>query len=159
MRYIAVMLLVLSSGLWLGGLIALAMFAPAVFKALDPDRTTAGLATSAMFVMFARYQLFLATAALLAAFLAYVVERRGIIMILFALFALGAIGAVMNAMLFVPKMEELRRAGEATGDAFKTMHVQVRWLYTGIMVAVLCGMLMIPAAFGWKRNPIAPSTE
>src|SRR5215218_4323438 len=98
MRYLASVLLVISSGLWLGGLIALAMFAPAVFKALDPDRTTAGVATSAMFVVFARYQLVLAAAALLAAFLAYVVERRGVFMVLFALFALGAVGAAVNGL-------------------------------------------------------------
>lgn len=155
----AAALLIVSSGLWLGGLVALAMFAPAVFKALDPDRATAGVATSAMFVVFAKYQLILAAAALLAAFLAYVVERRGVAMVLFALLALGAVGAAVNALLFVPKMEELRRAGESTGDAFKTMHVQVRWLYTGIMLAVLGGMLLIPAAFGRKKEVTAPSTE
>src|SRR4051794_1993053 len=159
MRTIAAAPLIVASGLWLGGLVALALFAPAVFKALDPDRATAGVATSAMFVLFARYQLVLAAAALLAAFLAYVVERRGVIMVLFALLALGAIGASINSFLFVPKMEELRRAGESTGDAFKTMHVQVRWLYTGIMLAVLGGMLLIPAAFGWKKTPTAPTNE
>jgi hypothetical protein len=159
MRYIAATLLVISSGLWLGGLVALAMFAPAMFKALDPDRATAGVATSAMFVLFARYQLILAAAALLAAFLAYVVERRAILMVLFALLALGAIGASINSFLYVPRMEELRRAGEATGDAFKTMHVQVRWLYTAIMLSVLGGMLLIPASFARDASVTAPSNE
>lgn len=152
MRYIATALLILSSGLWLGGLIALAMFAPAVFKAFDPDRATAGVATSAMFVVFAKYQLVLAAAAVLAAFLAYLTERRGLLMVVFALFALGTLGAAGNSLFFVPKMEELRRAGESAGDAFKSMHVQVRWLYTGIMFAVLGGMLLIPAALRPRRD-------
>jgi hypothetical protein len=157
MRYVASALLVLSTGLWIGGIVALAMFAMTVFKALDPDRATAGVATSAMFVLFSKYQLVLAAVSLFAAFLAYLQDRRRVYTAIFALLALAAVGAVAYSLHYIPRMEEIRKAGEATGDAFKAMHRQVSTLFQVILALVLGGVLLIPKVTRPPTRVTAPS--
>src|SRR5687768_1639877 len=112
MRHVASALLILSASLWLGLLVALFLFAPAIFRAFGPERELAGKATSAMFVRFAQVQLILAAGGLVGAFLAYVRTRRTLFTILFALFAVGTVGAVAYKMFLIPRMEGLRLAGE-----------------------------------------------
>jgi hypothetical protein len=147
MRYLAAALIVLASALWLGGLCSLYLFAPAIFKAFGP-----------LFVAFARYQLVLAGLALIGAFLAYLKsepERRKLPIVLFILFAMGAVGAVVNNMLFVPRLEELRINGQGQSSAFKSLHGQSMMLSLGITLAVFAAALVIPAACRalWALRP------
>ena len=146
MRSLAATLAVLAAALWLGGLAALFLFAPAVFKAFGPeDRATAGKATSAMFVVFARYQLALAGVGLVAAFLGYLGRRSRLLIALFACFGLATVGAVANATLLIPRMEALRLAGESTTAEFRKLHGMSMGVSLGITTAVLAATLLLPA--------------
>jgi hypothetical protein len=147
MRYLAAALAVLATALWLGGLFALFLFAPAIFKAFGPeDRITAGKATSTMFVVFAKYQLVLAGVALIAAFLGYLQRRTGLLIALFVCFAIATVGAVANNVLVIPPMESLRLNGESTSPQFKKLHGISMAVSLGITIAVAAAALILPAA-------------
>src|SRR4051812_25487164 len=122
MRYFASALVVLSTALWFGGLVALFVLALAVFKHSGLDRETAGRATSAMFVVFGRAQLAVGAVALIAAFLAYLPGKGRASVALFVILALGVVGAVVFNMVIVPKMEAMRMAGESQSQTFRTWH-------------------------------------
>jgi hypothetical protein len=157
MRYFACLLAVLATALWLGGLIALFLFAPAVFKAFGPDeRAVAGKATSAMFVVFARYQLAVAGVALVGAFLGYLQRRSGLLIALFVCFAIGTVGAVANNVLIVPRMEALRLAGESHSPEFRKLHGISMGVSLGITVAVFAASLLLPAVC---RAVLRPGAE
>jgi hypothetical protein len=162
MRYLASLLLTLSSALWLGLLVALFLFAPAIFQAFGADKALAGKATSAVFVKFAQAQLALSAAGLLGAFLAYVHQKRPAYVALFTLFAVSCVGAVVYKMLLVPRMEELRIAGQGSSETFKKYH--------GItmIVSTATALLMLTATVltAWVQRDLltkpetrAPSSE
>ena len=155
MRYLSATLIIVATALWLGGLAALFAFAPAVFNAFGEDRQTAGRATSAMFRVFASYQLVLAAMALIGAFLGYLQGRRGLLVALFALFAAGAIGAVVNHMYMVPRLEELRIAGESHSDVFRKLHGYSMILSLGIAGVTLIAAVLVP---GVCRTLLAPKS-
>jgi uncharacterized membrane protein len=147
MRYLAATLAVLATALWLGGLVALFLFAPAVFKAFGPeDRAIAGKATSTMFVVFARYQLAFAGVALIAAFLGYLQRRTGLLIALFVCFAIATVGAVANNVLVIPPMESLRLAGESSTPQFRKLHGVSMAVSLGITLAVTAAAVLLPAA-------------
>jgi hypothetical protein len=147
MRYLASTLAVLATALWLGGLVALFLFAPAVFKAFGPeDRAIAGKATSTMFVLFARYQLALAGVALVAAFLGYLQRRSGLVVALFVCLAIATVGAVANNVLVIPPMEALRLGGESQSPEFRRLHGISMMVSVGITAAVFAATLLLPAA-------------
>ena len=147
MRPLAATLAVLAAGLWLGGLAALFVFAPTVFKAFGPeDRATAGRATSAMFVAFGRYQLAIAGVALIAAFLGYLRRRSNLLVALFVFFAVATVGAVANNALIIPRMEALRVAGESTSPEFRKLHGVSMAVSLAITAAVFVGAVLLPAA-------------
>jgi hypothetical protein len=142
MRYVASILLTLSSALWLGLLAALFLFAPAIFQAFAPDKALAGRATSAMFSKFAQAQLALAAMGLLGAFLAYVHHKRPAHVSLFVLFALACVGAVVYKMLLNPKMEELRLTGRTTDPAWAKFHGGAMALSTATALLMLAALLL-----------------
>lgn len=147
MRYLAATLAVLATALWLGGLVALFLFAPAIFQAFGPEeRTIAGKATSTMFVVFAKYQLVLAGVALIAAFLGYLQRRTGLLIALFVCFAIATVGAVANNVLVIPPMESLRLGGESGTPQFKKLHGISMGVSLGITLAVAAAALILPAA-------------
>lgn len=147
MRYLASVIITVASSLWLGGLVSLAFYAPAIFKQFGSDRATAGIATSAMFVLFAQAQLYVAGAALFGAFLGYLVDRRSMFMGLFVLFGLATVGAVMNKMYFVAKMEELRASNQSQSGQFKDLHKQSMYLFVAVTTLVAAAVVLLPALF------------
>ena len=160
MRYAASILLTLSSALWLGLLVALFLFAPAVFQAFGPDRTTAGKATSAMFVRFAQVQLLLAAAALIGAFLAYLHGRRNIHVALFTLLAIACVGAAGYKMYFIPRMEELRIAAQTATPEWRKLHGMSMMLSTAIGLLVLaatCLTALVQRDLLGRRPPVESS--
>ena len=146
MRYVASTLALLATAHWLGGLIALFLFAPAVFREFGPDdRATAGRATSTMFVLFARYQLVLAGVALIAAFLGYLQRRTRLLIALFTFLALATLGAVANNIFIIPPMEALRLGGESQTPQFRKLHGLSMVVFLSITVAVAIATLLLPA--------------
>jgi uncharacterized membrane-anchored protein len=145
MRYLTSALVILFTSLWLGGLVTLALLVMAVFISSGLDRETAGRATSSMFVWFGKAQLIVATIALIATFLAYLQRRSGVIVALFTLLTIAALGAVAFSMYIVPRLEELRIAGQAQSADFQTLHKQSERLMTAVIVVVLAATFMLPA--------------
>jgi hypothetical protein len=145
MRYLAAALAVISTSLWLGGLVTLAVLVMAVFLASGLDRESAGRATSAMFVWFGRGQLAVAALALIGVFLGYVQRRGGVAVALFVLLGLAAVGAAAFSAYFVPRLEGLRLAGQSTSPDFKAMHKQSEHLMTGLTAVVFAAALLLPA--------------
>ncbi|HEY7120808.1 MAG TPA: DUF4149 domain-containing protein [Tepidisphaeraceae bacterium] len=144
MRYLASALTVLATALWLGGLVTLVICATAIFKVSGLDRETAGRATSAMFVWFGRVQLGFAAFALIAAFLGYLQARGSGSVALFVLFALGAVGAVLFNMWLVPRLEEMRIAGQSQTPAFDALHKRSEQLMTLVTVLLLIASVVVP---------------
>jgi len=145
MRYLTSVLVVLSTALWLGGLVALFVLALAVFRHSGLDRETAGRATSAMFVVFGRAQLAVGAVALIAAFLAYLPGKGRASVALFAILALGVVGAIVFNMVIVPKMEAMRMAGESQSQTFRTWHGYSMMLLTAMTATLLVAALVVPA--------------
>jgi uncharacterized membrane protein (UPF0136 family) len=98
-----------------------------------------------MFVVFARYQLAVAGVALVGAFLGYLQRRSGLLVALFVCFAIGTVGAVANNVLIVPRMEELRLAGESHSPEFRKLHGISMGVSLGITLAVFAAAVLLPA--------------
>lgn len=146
MRYFAAALTCLTVALWFGGVVTLALCVMAVFRAFGPgERETAGRAASLIFIWFGRGQLIVAGLALVGTFLGYLQGRRRTPMLCFALLAVGAAGAVAFNAFFIPRIEELRVAGEGSTAHFKMLHEQSEHLMSGIMLVLLVATLMLPA--------------
>ncbi|MEZ0266146.1 MAG: DUF4149 domain-containing protein [Phycisphaerae bacterium] len=148
MRYLGSVLAMLAAGIWVGGILCVAVFAQSTFKVLADQRDVAGTVTSQMFVRFGWIQLTCAALGLLGAFLMYVGGRRGSAMVVFGLLAAASIGAVAYNMWLVPKMEALRQAGQSSGPEFKQLHDHSRTLLMGTGLAALAALAVIPRAIG-----------
>jgi len=145
MRYLTTALLILSTSLWLGGLVALAALVMAVFISSGLDRETAGKATSSMFVWFGKGQLVVAAVALIATFLAYLQRRGAAVVAVFVLLALGTLGAVAFNVWLVPKLESLRLSGQSQSADFKNLHQQSEHLMTAVIAIVFVAAMTLPA--------------
>ena len=162
MRHLASLLLTLASALWLGLLVALFLFAPAIFQAFAPDKTLAGKATSAMFTKFSQAQLALAAMGLLGGFLAYVHHKRPAHVIVFVLFALACVGAVFYKVLLVPRMEELRLAARTNDPAWARLHGGTMALSTATALLMLAALILtayVQRDLLKRREPPAATPE
>jgi len=154
MRYLGSILVMLASGIWIGGIVCVAVFAQSTFKVLGPEqRELAGTVTSRMFVIFGWIQLVCAATGLLGAFLIYIRARRGMVIAMFFALALAAVGAIAYHQWLVPKMELLRTADKSTGEEFTQLHHLARYLLQGVGLALLAALIMLPAT--WRERAIA----
>jgi uncharacterized membrane-anchored protein len=145
MRYFTSALVTLTTSLWFGGLVTLALLVMAVFISSGLDRETAGRATSSMFVWFGKAQLVVAAVALIATFLAYLQRRRGAVVLLFVLQAVATVGAVVFNMYIVPKLEGLRLAGQSKSADFQSLHKQSENLMSVVILIMFAATLALPA--------------
>jgi hypothetical protein len=138
-------LLSLSISLWLGGLVALFIFAQNLFAVFP--RGTSNVAMQAapqLFLVFERYQLVLATVALIcASVLAYRIGGRVIVAML-VLVMLSTIPAVVSATLVTPKMEALRAQGLSADPHFKRLHGRSMMLYSAGTLLVAGAAALVP---------------
>jgi hypothetical protein len=159
MRYFTSTLAVLTISLWLGGVVTLALLVMAVFMASGLDRETAGRATSAMFIWFARAQLVVGALALIAVFLGYLQRRSPLAVILFALLGIAAVGAVIFSIHFVPRIDALRLGGQADSAEFKMLHKQSEHLMTALMAVVFAAAILLPAFCRALLAPAEPKVD
>jgi len=159
MRYFTSALVTLTTSLWFGGLVTLALLVMAVFIGSGLDRETAGRATSSMFVWFGKAQLVVAALALIATFLAYLQRRGGVVVFLFVLQIVATVGAVVFNMYIVPKLEGLRLSGQSKSADFQTLHKQSEHLMTIVMVILLLATLALPALCRRLALPTTTPTD
>jgi hypothetical protein len=158
MRSLVVVLSLLAWALWFGGLVALFVFVPALFRT---DRDIAVQAAPIIFIVFQKYQLILACVTLVAAVAWRICSPGRLLVAGFVLLALATFAGVGVSIGIIPRMNELRVLGESSSPEFKKLHGVSMALYLFEMLVLLgAGVLMI-LANGMRRTvgETAPSTD
>ena len=143
MRQVWALVTTLAWGLWFGGMVALFLFVSYLFVS---DRATAMVAAPKMFFAFERYQLAVATVAIIAAAAWRLSTRRVVLTAIFVLFALSAAGTVVGATFIRGPMEQLRVEGRSSGPEFTRLHKASERVYIGQAVLLLIAGIILPSA-------------
>jgi hypothetical protein len=144
MTRIAEIVAVISTALWLGGLVALFLFVGALFR---HDRTVAIQAAPPLFNTFATYQLAIGLAGLIALFFWRSMVGSRLISAMIVLYIISLALAAYVTFSMIPEMEAIRLAGQS-GDSprFKTLHGMSMIFYSSQTIALLIGAMMLPSA-------------
>ena len=156
MRRILSVLVVVSWGLWFGGICALFLFVSVMFR---ESRPLAVDAAPMLFHAFERYQLLLAAFALVCLVLWRVLAHSRPIMVVFTFMALAAVAAVLSTTLVTPRIEALRRQGQTASPEFRQLHGRSMIFYTSEAALLLLAGIALPSAVAGAtvRRP-APAT-
>lgn len=153
LRSLASSLVCIAWGLWFGGLGALFLFATRLFA---EDRDTALKAAPILFLSFERYQLLLAAAALLGAFVLRILTGSIRATVIFSLLALATVPAALGPMLITSRMEALRIQGQSSSPEFRKLHGISMIAYSGETLILLAVGLAIPWALQAGKKPSPP---
>src|SRR5271155_2194217 len=104
LRNLAACLVCIAWALWFGGLGALFLFATRLF---NQDRQTALKAAPILFLVFERYQLLLAAAALVGTVAWRILGASVRVTVLFALLAAATVPAALSPILITSRLEQL----------------------------------------------------
>lgn len=138
--------LLLTWGVWLGGLLGVFLGVTTLFATLDPDRTTAGLLGAAIFHRAERFIL-LAGAVCLLATLGLVIRRRSIgRLLVLALLAVATLVALANTLVITPRIDRLRQAAQTQTPEFRRAHGTSMGLYSSQAVLLAAAGLVLPSA-------------
>jgi len=183
MRYIAASVLVVSWGLWLGGIIAVLIGVSAIFAEFrGPDivaltaapmtgeiarvndvstgSTTAGKATSSVFRAFGLYEMGVGAGALIGIVALRLMVPSKLGTIAFVCLALAASAAALTTGVVTPKIDALRLAGETKSPEFRKLHGQSMVLYSGRTLLLLATGFMLPALLVTRRDDrVAPDGD
>lgn len=143
MRSILSCLTLLAWSLWFGGMLAMVFFVQMLFA---KNRPVALDAAPILFVSFGTYQLFVGSAAIVAALIWRFIEPRKVLTGIIVLFILASAGAISLSTVIVPRMEKLRAAGERESVEFKGLHKRSTTVYMAEMIALLIAGCMFPGA-------------
>jgi len=143
LRRIAASLVCIAWALWLGGLGALFLFVTDLFA---NDRPTALKAAPQMFLVFERYQILLAAAALMGAVAWRVLAGSIRVTVLFFLLAAATVPAALGPMLVTSRMEQLRQQGQSASPEFRKLHGISMIVYSGQTLILLAAGLTLPWA-------------
>jgi hypothetical protein len=143
LQKIAASLVCIAWALWLGGLGALFLFATDLFA---NDRPTALKAAPQMFLVFQRYQILLAAAALLGVVAWRILAGSIRVTVLFILLAAATVPAALGPMFVTSRMEQLRQQGQSSSPEFRKLHGISMIVYTGQTLILLAAGLTLPWA-------------
>jgi hypothetical protein len=143
-RRLAGSLVCISWALWFGGLGALFLFVTRLFT---QDRPTALKAAPMMFLVFERYQLLLAAAALLGTVCLRILGGSTRVTFLFALLAVATLPAAISPIFVTSKMETLRLQGQSSSEQFKKLHGISMMIYSGETLVLLVAGAALPWVF------------
>lgn len=153
MARIAATLVWIAVALWFGGMMFLFVAVQTLFRAFPRGTSTVALESApALFGVFEKYQLILASVALVAAFVWYVATRSKRVMTIFILLALAAAAGVASTTMITPKMERLRKSGESSSAEFRQLHGRSMLVYVSQAGVLLVTALMLPAAPTARRT-------
>lgn len=157
MRYGLSLVVALAWGLWLGGLMTLFLTVSQLFKV---DRPLAVNAAPQMFLVFERYQIALATVALIASATWRLTTPRAMLTALFFLLAVASIGPVISSTLISPKMHRLRQLGQSSGPEFRMLHGQSMMVYTSEAgLLLIAGFVLVAGLRGQVATEKTLATE
>jgi hypothetical protein len=143
LQKLAASLVCIAWGLWFGGLGALFLFVTRLFS---QDRPTALTAAPMMFLVFERYQLLLAAAALVGTVCWRIMGGSIRVTVLFSLLAVATVPAALSPMLITSRMERLRVEGQSSSAEFKKLHGISMIAYSGETLILLAAGLTLPWA-------------
>lgn len=154
MRLLIATLLGVVLSLWLGGIVALAIFAMSLFFR-SHDLGSRG--APVLFHVFASYQLVLAGIALILSVILWRLLRSKLSFILGLLVIASTGMAIFSSGVVVPKIEQLQRDGLTETPEFKKFHSFSRTVYSSHTFILLAAMLILPTVT--RQSPrIALST-
>jgi len=143
LRKIAASLVCIAWALWFGGLGALFLFVTDLFA---KDRPTALNAAPQMFLVFERYQILLAAAALLGVVAWRILAGSIRVTVLFIMLASATLPAALGPMFVTSRLEQLRRQGQSSSPEFRKLHGISMIVYTGQTLILLAAGLTLPWA-------------
>jgi hypothetical protein len=149
LRKLAACLVCIAWALWFGGLGALFLFVTRMFNV---DRPIALKAAPIMFLVFERYQLPLAAAALVGTVCWRILGASARVTVLFALLAAATVPAALSPMLITSKMEQLRLQGQSSSEQFKKLHGISMIVYSGQTLILLAAGLTLPWTLGEENK-------
>jgi hypothetical protein len=149
LRCTAAALVCIAWGLWFGGLGAIFLFVTRLFAV---DRDLAIKTAPQLFLVFQRYQLVLAAAALLGTVAWRVVLPSGRATAVFWMLAAASAIAAAGPMLVTNRMLQLWTAGKSATDQFHRLHGWSMLLYSAEALVLFVTGLMLP----WASSATPP---
>ena len=143
LRRMAASLVCIAWALWLGGLGALFLFVTDLFA---KDRPTALKAAPQMFLVFERYQILLAAAALMGVVAWRILAGSIRVTVLFILLSAATVPTALGPMFITSRMEQLRQQGQSSSPEFRKLHGISMIVYTGQTLILLAAGLTLPWA-------------
>ncbi len=123
MRQIVGSIVLVTWAMWLGSVVAIAIFIQALFVAMPHDKSLAGDVAAGIFAMFGRYQLIAACVAVVAAFAWRIrVGSSRTLMLLFVLLMIASGGAAAFSGMMTPQLNRMRANGESQTPQFRRLH-------------------------------------
>ncbi|MGA2582243.1 MAG: hypothetical protein ABSG31_03105 [Tepidisphaeraceae bacterium] len=153
LRNISGGLVCMAWGLWFGGLGALFLFATRLFAV---DRPIALSAAPILFLVFERYQIVLAAAALMGALVWRILAKSVRVTVVFWLLAAASVPTALGPIFVTRRMEELRLAGQSSSPEFMKLHGISMLVYSGETLILLAAGLMLPWAMRFPPSPGTP---
>jgi hypothetical protein len=141
LQKLAACLVCIAWALWFGGLGALFLFVTRLFIV---DRPTALKAAPILFLVFERYQLPLAAAALVGTVCWRILGASARVTVLFVLLAAATVPAALSPILITSRMEQLRLQGQSSSEQFKKLHGISMIVYSGQTLILLAAGLTLP---------------
>jgi hypothetical protein len=143
LRKLAACLVCIAWALWFGGLGSLFLFVTRLFSA---DRPTALKAAPMMFLVFERYQLLLAAAALVGTVAWRILTGSARVTVLFTLLAIATATAALGPIFVTSRMEQIRLQGQSSSPEFKKLHGISMIVYSGQTLVLLAAGFTLPWA-------------
>jgi hypothetical protein len=116
------------------------------------DRPTALKAAPQMFLVFERYQILLAAAALLGVVAWRILAGSIRITVLFILLAAATVPAALGPMLVTSRLEQLRQQGQSSSPEFRKLHAISMIVYSGQTLILLATGALLPWAMKEKES-------
>jgi hypothetical protein len=150
MKSALIITLIVVWGLWFGGTISTFVFAKYYFAVFPHD--VAGESASAMFDVFAKYELVLAGVSLLLSGVLLAGYPKGwtILLLLVMIMACGMVVAV--ALGFIPAMDRLRLDGQQHTPGFIKLHVKSMIAMSIQSVLLLIVGVLLPVGGGIRAK-------
>ncbi len=139
----------LAWGLWFGGVISLFIF---VQKLFSIDHDLGAQAAPHLFMLFARYQIGLAAAALVATFFWRQATPSRSVTALFILLTIAFAGALFSGYYVTPHLEELRLSAQIHDPQFRRLHAMSMVTYMTEAAALLFAGCTLPTGLTQTTN-------
>lgn len=137
--------------LWLGGIVALAIF---VMRLFMQSREIGAVGAPVLFRVFATYQLVLAILALILTFTLWRMVRLSLSRVLACLVLAATVLAIFSSGYLVPRIEQLQRDGQVDTPAFQKFHSLSRTVYSTHALVLLAAVIILPIIIRRMDHPL-----